>query len=44
MVVLLAGGSGFTRREGLRRLKERLENVPGRHASGTNRRRSALEV
>lgn len=29
MVVLLAGGSGFTRREGLRRIKERLENVPG---------------
>jgi len=29
MVVLLAGGSGFTRRQGLRRIKERLENVPG---------------
>ena len=29
MVVFLAGGRGFTRREGLRRLKERLENVPG---------------
>jgi len=29
MVLLLAGGRGFTRREGLRRLKERLENVPG---------------
>jgi hypothetical protein len=28
MVVLLAGGSGFTRRHGLRRIKERLENVP----------------
>lgn len=29
MVVLFAGGSGFTRRQGLRRIKERLENVPG---------------
>ena len=29
MVIFLAGGRGFTRREGLRRLKERLENVPG---------------
>lgn len=29
MVVLLADGSGFTRRQGLRRIKERLENVPG---------------
>lgn len=29
MVVFLAGGRGFTRREGLRRLKERIENVPG---------------
>lgn len=29
MVVFLTGGRGFTRREGLRRLKERLENVPG---------------
>lgn len=29
MVLLLAGGRGFTRREGLRRLKERLDNVPG---------------
>ena len=29
MVLLLAGGRGFTRREGLRRLKERIENVPG---------------
>lgn len=29
MVLLLAGGRGFTRREGLRRIKERLENVPG---------------
>lgn len=29
MVLLLAGGRGFTRRQGLRRLKERLENVPG---------------
>jgi hypothetical protein len=28
-VIFLAGGRGFTRREGLRRLKERLENVPG---------------
>lgn len=29
MDVLLADGGGYTRREGLRRLKERLENVPG---------------
>lgn len=29
MVVFLAGGRGFTRREGLRRVKERVENVPG---------------
>lgn len=29
MVLLLAGGRGFTRREGLRRLKERLEKEPG---------------
>lgn len=29
MVLLLAGGRGFTRREGLRRIKERMENVPG---------------
>jgi len=29
MVILLAGGSGYSRREGLRRIKERLENVPG---------------
>jgi len=29
MVLLLAGGRGFTRREGLRRLKERIENIPG---------------
>ena len=29
MVLLLAGGRGFTRREGLRRIKERIENVPG---------------
>jgi len=29
MVIFLAGGRGFTRREGLRRLKERMENVPG---------------
>lgn len=29
MVVFLAGGRGFTRREGLRRIKERMENVPG---------------
>jgi hypothetical protein len=29
MVLFLAGGSGYTRRQGLRRLKERLENVPG---------------
>jgi hypothetical protein len=29
MVRLLAGGSGYTRRQGLRRIKERLENVPG---------------
>lgn len=29
MVLFLAGGRGFTRREGLRRLKERMENVPG---------------
>jgi len=29
MVLLLAGGRGFTRREGLRRLKDRLKNVPG---------------
>ena len=32
MVLLLAGGRGFTRREGLRRLKERIENVPGASA------------
>lgn len=32
MVLLLAGGRGFTRREGLRRLKERMENVPGASA------------
>ena len=29
MVLLLAGGRGFPRREGLRRIKERLENAPG---------------
>jgi len=29
MVLLLAGGQGFTRSEGLRRCKERMENVPG---------------
>jgi hypothetical protein len=29
MVIFLAGGRGFTRREGLRRLKERIENVSG---------------
>lgn len=29
MVSFLAGGRGFTRREGLRRLKERIETVPG---------------
>jgi len=29
MVIFLAGGRGFTRREGLRRLKERMEMVPG---------------
>jgi hypothetical protein len=29
MVMFLAGGRGFTRREGLRRLKERLQNEPG---------------
>jgi hypothetical protein len=29
MVLFLAGGSGYTRRQGLRRLKDRLENVPG---------------
>lgn len=29
MVLFLAGGSGYTRRQGLRRVKERLENVPG---------------
>jgi len=29
MVLFLAGGRGFTRREGLRRLKERLEKEPG---------------
>jgi hypothetical protein len=29
MVIFLAGGRGFTRREGLRRLKERMEKVPG---------------
>ena len=29
MVLLLAGGSGYTRKAGLRRLKERLEKVPG---------------
>jgi len=40
MVVLLAGGSGFTRREGLRRLKERLENVSG--ASGVRYEPSAI--
>jgi len=28
MVLFLAGGSGYTRRQGLRRVKERLENVP----------------
>lgn len=32
MVLLLAGGRGFTRREALRRLKERMENVPGASA------------
>lgn len=29
MVIFLAGGRGFTRRQGLRRIKERVENVPG---------------
>lgn len=29
MMVFLGGGRGFTRREGLRRVKERMENVPG---------------
>ncbi|WP_254810921.1 hypothetical protein [Natronosalvus amylolyticus] len=29
MVLFLAGGRGFTRREGLRRIKERLEKEPG---------------
>ncbi len=29
MVLFLAGGQGFTRREGLRRIKERLEKEPG---------------
>lgn len=29
MVIFLAGGRGFTRREGLRRLKERMEKAPG---------------
>lgn len=29
MLLLLAGGRGFTRREGLRRCKERLEKEPG---------------
>ena len=29
MVLFLAGGSGYTRRQGLRRVKERLENLPG---------------
>lgn len=28
-MVLLAGGAGYTRRQGLRRIKERLRNVPG---------------
>lgn len=28
-MILLAGGRGYTRREGLRRLKERLANTPG---------------
>lgn len=31
MVLLLAGG-GYTRRQGLRRIKERLQNVPGTSA------------
>lgn len=29
MVLLFVGGGGFTRREGLRRVKERLEKAPG---------------
>ena len=29
MVLFLAGGSGYTRRQGLRRVKERFENLPG---------------
>ena len=29
MVVLLAGGSGFPHREGLRQIKIRQENIPG---------------
>jgi hypothetical protein len=29
MVLVLAGGSGYTRRQGLRRVKERLETIPG---------------
>lgn len=29
MVLLLTGGGGFTRRTGLRRIKERLNTVPG---------------
>jgi len=31
MVLLLAGGRGFTRQEGLRRIKEPMENVPVFH-------------
>lgn len=39
-MVLLAGGAGYTRRQGLRRIKERLANVPG--ASGVRYEPSSL--
>lgn len=39
-MVLLAGGAGYTRRQGLRRIKERLVNVPG--ASGVRYEPSSL--
>ena len=46
MVVLLIGGRGFTRREGLRRLKERLDKEPGfetvRYAPSRIRPRSVV--
>lgn len=45
-MIFLAGGRGYTRREGLRRLKERLENVPGfdnvRYDSSRLRPRSVI--